>query len=188
MIIKIENPGALESAVNAVRQGRILAYPTDTLYGLGVDATNAAAIARINRLKGRTGPVSVIAPDVETALAWTTLTTAEQLFVRPYLGGKQTAVLPVRTGIVAPDILGPNSSLGIRIPDQPFILELVKKAGVPLTTTSVNRSGQPPLNDPLAIEQAFGTEIDLIIAGGVLPSGTGSKIYRWHNRDMLSIR
>lgn len=177
----INDPGALQQAGRVIQSGAILVYPTDTLYGLGVDATNAGAVERLNRLKGRSGPLSVIAPDTATALRWTTLEQRQYDRVRPYLGGPQTLILPVRPGLVVPAVLGPGDTLGIRIPDQSFILQVAAATGVPITTTSVNRSGQPPLNDPDLIMESFGLEIALLIDAGQLPESPGSVIYRWNS-------
>ncbi len=188
MRISIDHPEALEQSIRTINSGGLLVYPTDTLYGLGVDATNGTAVDKINALKKRQGPISVIAPDVKTALSWTNLPHQDYKLVRPYLGGQQTAILPVKTGLVAGKITGPDLTLGIRIPEQNFILELALRTGVPITTTSVNRSGQPPMNDPDSIWEMFSTEIDLLIDGGPLAPSRGSKIFKWQNRRMISIR
>ncbi|MFH1852892.1 MAG: L-threonylcarbamoyladenylate synthase [Candidatus Neomarinimicrobiota bacterium] len=177
--LPINDPAALRQACVVIQSGAILAYPTDTLYGLGADATNAGAVDRLNRLKGRSGPLSVIAPDANTALRWSTLNPGQYKLARPYLGGPQTLILPVRPGLVVPAVLGPGDTLGIRVPDQSFILRVAAATGVPITTTSVNRSGQPPLNDPELIMESFGSEIALLIDAGQLQESPGSVIYRW---------
>jgi L-threonylcarbamoyladenylate synthase len=179
---------ALAIACDVLRRGGIVVYPTDTLYGLGVDATQDAAVTRLNHLKGRTGPVSVIAADERMVRRWTTLSAGEFDVVRERLGGPTTVILPVRSGIVSPLVLGPDHTLGIRLPGHPCGPELVRRLGVPITTTSVNRSGEPPLNDPDRILAAFGDAIDLLIDDGPLPESTGSIIYTYRKGKLIIIR
>ncbi len=179
--LHVNHRRSLTQAVEIILDGGVIVYPTDTLYGLGADATNTAAIGRLNKLKGRQGPVSVIARDTETVAEWTTLSSNDFEFVQPYLRGKTTVILPVKPGIVAPAILAPDGTLGIRIPDHRFPRIVAEKTGRPLTTTSVNRSGQPPLNDPGLIREQFGQAVDLIVDDGILPPSGGSTIYRWEN-------
>lgn len=186
--LKIDNPGALSTAKDILADGGIIVYPTDTLYGFGVDAANSQAVDKLNQLKGRSGPISVIAPDTETALGWTTLSDSEKEAARPYIGGPKTAILPVKPGKVTPQIMGPGSTLGIRVPDQPFILRLAGILGKPITTTSVNRSGQQPLNDPDAIMESFKNDIGLLIDAGTLPKSGGSTIYRWNGSQVELLR
>lgn len=177
--VAIDTPGALSRALGVIRSGGLLIYPTDTLYGFGCDATNDKAVLNLNRVKNRSGPLSVIAPNPVTALSWTSLPVREFHLIREYLGGPRTVIIPVKPGIVADAILGPKNTLGIRIPEAAFILELAGLAGVPITTTSVNRTGEQPLNDPTEIMERFGSDIDLLIDAGPLPASGGSTIYRW---------
>ena len=177
--IVIDAPTALSLAAEVIMSGGLIVYPTDTLYGFGCDAGNPAAVAKLNLVKQRSGPVSVIAPDPVTALSWTSLPISEFPLIREYLGGPRTVIIPVKPGIVVDAILGPKKTLGIRIPEATFILELADLTGVPITTTSVNKSGQRPLNDPAKIMEIFSSDIDLLIDAGPLPTSGGSAIYRW---------
>ena len=177
--VAINTPGALSRALGVIRSGGLLVYPTDTLYGFGCDATNDKAVLNLNRVKNRSGPISVIAPDPVTALSWTSLPIREFHLIQDYLGGPRTVIIPVKPGIVIDAILGPENTLGIRIPEAAFILELADLTGVPITTTSVNKSGQRPLNDPAKIMEIFSSDIDLLIDAGPLPTSGGSAIYRW---------
>ena len=177
--VAINTPGTLSRALGVIRSGGLLVYPTDTLYGFGCDATNDKAVHNLNRVKSRSGPLSVIAPDPVTALSWTSLPSREFHLIREYLGGPRTVIIPVKPGIVVDAILGPKKTLGIRIPATAFILELAELASVPITTTSVNRTGEQPLNDPAEIMEIFSSDIDLLIDAGPLPTSGGSTIYRW---------
>lgn len=186
--ISIKSKNAIQLAGNAILFGGLIVYPTDTLYGFGVDARNAEAIDRLNRIKGRRTPLSVIAPDQNTVLSWTTISYEDWELVKQYLRGSTTIILPVKKDIVHFKIMGPNDSLGIRIPAHPFGPTLVERLGFPITTTSVNRVGKTPLNNPDQIQEQFGTDIDLLIDGGPLPESKGSTVYKLEKSKLKIVR
>lgn len=181
------DPQAVSKAIDVLSSGRVIVYPTDTLYGFGVDATNDNAIHQLNKIKGRIGPISVIAPNSDTALSWINLP-IEQLDLAPfYLGGAKTLIIPVKSGIVSKIILGADNSLGIRIPNNEFCNKLSEIFYKPITTTSVNRTNQEPLNDPELIEQYFKNDIDLLIDAGTLSPSKGSTIYKLDRNNNVQI-
>ncbi len=186
--LSLSDPAAIDRAVDILAHGGLVVYPTDTLYGFGVVATDGDAIVRLNRVKGRAGPVSVIAPDKTTAQSWADCTPEEWTRIETRLGGATTVIYPIKPDIVHPSLLGPNHSLGVRIPDQKTILNLVTRLGQPITTTSVNRTGEKPCNDPDIIEQKFGKEIDLLLDGGLLPPSSGSRIFKLEHSELIIIR
>ena len=108
--------------------------------------------------------------------------------VKQYLRGPTTIILPVKKGIIHPSIMGEDGTLGIRIPAHPFGPKLCDKLGFPITTTSVNRSGQDPFNDPDEIIDEFDGEFDLLIDDGVLPQSSGSTIYKLEKSKLKVIR
>jgi len=184
--LKAEN--VYDLAGNVLLYGGIIVYPTDTLYGFGVDARNEVSINKLYKLKGRSTPISVIAPDINTVFSWTDLDMSEWLLIKQYLRGYTTIILPVKAGIVHPKIMGSDGTLGIRIPAHPFGPQLTHKLGFPITTTSVNRSGNTPLNNPKNIISEFGSEIDLLVDGGILPKSGGSSIYKFEKSKLIKIR
>ena len=186
--INIDNSEAIKSAITILNKGGIIAYPTDTLYGLGVDATNDKAIDKVNRLKGRSVPMSVMTANKNIALDWMDITTKQLEFIEPYLGGAQTLIVPVKDNIVSAKILSGNGTLGIRIPNNIFCNELSLKFGKPIVSTSVNRSGKAPMNDPNKIELEFGSEIDLLIDSGTLLESKGSTIYKLKDNNITILR
>jgi len=186
--ISVDDPTVFQQAMEVLHKGEIIAYPTDTLYGLGVDATNEQAIDHLNTLKGRTNPLSVVAPDIPTALSWTTLKVNLLQLVESKLRESNTVIVPVRPGIVNKKVLGSGHTLGIRVPQHPFPSRIVAKFGRPITTTSVNRSGHPPLNDPETISREFGKEIALLIDAGPLPPSPGSSIFQVQHNRLIRIR
>ena len=186
--ILISSKNALQTAGNVILFGGIIIYPTDTLYGFGVDARNEAAIKRLNRIKGRTGPMSVIAPDVNTVLNWSNISYQDWKLVKKFLRGTTTIILPVKEGIVHPSILGKDGTLGIRIPSHSFGPNLTGKLGFPITTTSVNKTNESPLNNPNDVINKFDGEFDLLIDDGKLPGSKGSTIYKLEKSNLTVIR
>lgn len=186
--ISAQSENAIQAAGNAILYGGVIVYPTDTLYGFGVDARNASAIDRLNKIKGRASPMSVIAPNASTVLSWTDISYEDWEMVKKFLRGSTTIILPVKEGIVHPAIMGDDGTLGIRIPAHPFGPDLCEKLGFPITTTSVNRHGDSPLNSPDEIVHEFGEEFDLIIDDGELPTSNGSTIYKLEKSKLKVIR
>ena len=186
--VLLNSKNALQAAGNAILFGGVIVYPTDTLYGFGVDARNENAIKRLNAIKGRTGPMSVIAPDVNTVLNWTNISYQDWEMVKKFLRGPTTIILPVKKGIVHSSILGKDGTLGIRIPSHSFGPELTSKLGFPITTTSVNKTYENPLNNPKDIMQKFDGEFDLLIDDGNLPKTKGSTIYKLEKSKLTIIR
>jgi tRNA threonylcarbamoyl adenosine modification protein (Sua5/YciO/YrdC/YwlC family) len=186
--INIYHPKVVNYAANSLEEGGVIVYPTDTLYGFGADATNDEAIDKIHRIKGRSGPMSVMAADKNMAVDWMEITGEQIEIVKPYLGGAQTLIIPVKDNIVCTKILGDNNTLGIRIPDNHFCNELSFQLGKPIISTSVNRTGEQPINDPFNIKSRFGSEVDLLIDAGTLPESKGSTIYQLKDNNIIILR
>ena len=186
--IKCSSDNAIQVAGNAILYGGLIVYPTDTLYGFGVDARNEMAIKRLRIIKGHNAPLSVIAPNLNTVLSWANITYEDWEIVKKYLRGPTTIILPVNDGVVHPSILGEEKTLGIRIPAHPFGPNLCEKLGFPITTTSVNRTGKTPLNNPDVIVTQFNGEFDLLIDDGPLPESIGSTIYKLEKSKLKVIR
>ena len=186
-IIYWENETAVELACSVLKNGGVIVYPTDTLYGFGCDAKNESAIEKINAIKGRKAPMSVLAPNREIAAKWMNISQNDKNIVLEKLGGSTTIIFPVKVGITSPSITGDNHSLGVRIPDHNFCQKLSDAYLNPITTTSVNRTRQEPLTNPEKILSEFSREIDLIIEDGII-EGSGSTIYNFQNRELTIIR
>ena len=187
-IISIDDKNAIQTASEIIKSGGLIVYPTDTLYGLGVDSRNESAINRVNQIKNRKTPISVIGWSIDIITNWVNISSHDLLMVNKILTESNTVILPVKDGIVHPLIMGDNQTLGIRMPKYRFPIELCNNLGFPITTTSVNKSGDPPLNDPKLIIDQFGNEIDLIIDAGALPTSSGSTIYKFDNSKFEIIR
>ena len=186
-ILNWDDNRALKQAKKIIIEGGIIVYPTDTLYGFGVDATNENSINQLNKLKNRNGPISVIAPDKNVVSTWIDIANNEKDKALKNLTPHRTIIYPVRKEVVNSLILGPNCTLGIRIPAHPFCISLAKQCNVPITTTSVNRKGEFPKSNSNDILESFGNSIDLIIDDGKL-SGPASSIYKYQSGSLNKLR
>ena len=186
-IINWKDEKALKVAKKVINSGGILVYPTDTIYGFGVDSNDPIAIDRLNTMKNRTGPISVIAPNRETVSNWLNVKKEEKLHAISHLDDQNTIIYPVRKNIVHEKIMGPNNTLGIRIPNHPFCSLISNSCNTPITTTSVNRTGESPKNNVEEILNSFSKEIDLIIEDGDLIN-SASKIYIYDIGGLKNIR
>lgn len=166
---------AIDEAAAAIRAGELVVYPTETVYGLAGDATDADAVERVFAAKGRSRdkPVSMAVPDVDTALAYTCPTEREERFMREFLPGPVTVVVDRWEAL--PDALtAGGSTVGIRVPDHPVALEFLEEAGA-VTATSANISGNPSatsVDDLDEIREAVAAVLDAGETGG----GTGSTV------------
>ena len=186
-ILNWDDNRALKQAKKIIIEGGIIVYPTDTLYGFGVDATNKNSINQLNKLKNRNGPISVIAPDKNVVSTWIDIPTNEKDKALENLTPHRTIIYPVRKEVVNSLIIGPDNTLGIRIPAHPFCISLAKQCNVPITTTSVNRKGEFPKSNTNDILESFGNSIDLIIDDGKL-SGPASSIYKYQSGSLNKLR
>ena len=186
-IINWKDKNALKVATKIINSGGVLVYPTDTIYGFGVNAKDSMAIDKLNNIKNRKGPISVIAPNRKTVSAWLNVKEEEKLNASNHLDAKNTIIYPVKKNIVHKKIMGPNNTLGIRIPNHPFCDLISNSCKTPITTTSVNRTGESPKNNVEEILNSFPTEIDLIIEDGDLINAA-SRIFIYDTGGLKNIR
>jgi L-threonylcarbamoyladenylate synthase len=166
-------PDGLAAAVSLLRAGALVAFPTDTVYGLGCRAGDADALARIFEAKRRPPDklVPILAASLEQArdLGYTVDDRARALAER-WWPGALTLILAPSADVSAP-------TRGFRVPDHPITLELIRQSG-PLLTSSANRSGEPETYDPDDVLVAF-ADTDLVAAvldGGLVPGGVASTV------------
>ena len=169
-------PRHLEQVAELLMRDGVIAYPTDTLYGLGCLVSRKKAVDRIQAMKGRDPrkPMSILCADLAMLCRYTrhldtpTFRVLKQMFPGPY-----TAVLPCSHEV--PRYLQNKRTVGLRIPDHKFCQEITRLVGEPIITTSCNVSGEPPLTTSWEIEEALGHYLDLVIDCGD-PIGEGSTI------------
>jgi L-threonylcarbamoyladenylate synthase len=156
--------------------GKIFIYPTDTLYGLGCDATNQQAVEKIKEIKSRDRdkPLSIIAP----SLNWIkeNLLIESNLEINKYLPGPYTILLKKKDPNFLSHISN-NDSIGVRIPAHPITQE-IQKAGVPFVTTSVNLAGEPFATNLKEIKQEITEKVDFIIESQIPLSGKPSTLIK----------
>lgn len=152
--------------IEDIRDGAVFIYPTDTIYGIGCDATHPGAVARIRALKQRDSkPFSVIAPSREWILDNCELPAAGKEWVRK-LPGPYTLIMTLKNkDCIDPEVNGGMPTIGIRIPAH-WIAEVSARLNLPLVTTSVNISGQPFITDIKDIPKSIAKGVDFIIDGG----------------------
>ncbi len=155
-------------AARIISAGGVIAFRTDTFYGLGVNPFNVAAVAKIRELKGReeNKPILLLLADVSVVGRFIEDQSAifDRIAKRFWPGpltivGRAVADLP-------PEITAGTGTVGVRIPDDASVRELVRECGGALTATSANPSGLPPARTAQEVRDYFGDAIDLVIDGG----------------------
>ncbi|MFO0581095.1 MAG: L-threonylcarbamoyladenylate synthase [Anaeromyxobacter sp.] len=170
-------PRVVERAVSALSSGGLLAYPTDTYYGIGCDLFDKRAIERIYLLKGlpRTHELSFVCQDLAEISRYAIVDNAAYRVLRRKVPGPYTFILPA-TRLVPDLVLRRQKTVGIRIPDSPVALEIVKKLGHPLISTSAATPEGEVLVDARDIKDRLGHGLDLILDSGVKPNEPSSVI------------
>ena len=181
-------PRALDRAIDVLRAGGVVAYPTDTLYGVAADPRSAAAVARVFAVKGRpdTSALTLIAADLDQARAVAVLTPRAVALARTLWPGPLTIVAPAQPGL-APATLAGGTTVGVRVPRHDVARELARRFGFCVTATSANRSGEPPTADPDAVLSML-PGIDLLVDAGAAPGGPPSTIVDASHHTLQLIR
>ena len=166
----------IEEAIEAIAEGLVVGLPTDTVYGIGVDPQNEAAVARLYELKGRPAhkPVGLLVADVAQAQEIGVLSDAAAELAARHWPGALTLVVTPR--VVLPDWVGDRylRTVGIRVPDHPVALELLRRTG-PLAVTSANRSGEPEAMSDVEARAIFGGGVAVYLEGKC-PGGAPSTV------------
>lgn len=178
----------IKKAVNTLKDGGVIIYPTDTVYGIGCDIFNKDAIQRIYSIKNvaETKLFSFIIPDLKEIAKYAKVSDYAYKVMKKLLPGPYTFVLPASKTV--PKILWTKrKTVGIRIPDNEVALTLAKELGHPIISTSVtNRKGET-LYDPHEIHVIFNNQVDLMLANGAL-EGEPSSIIDLTDEEPVIIR
>lgn len=170
-------PRQIQQVVDVLEKGGIIAYPTDTTYGIGCSIFSKKGIERIYQLKQREKkkPFSFICADLSEVSRYTRLSNYAFKILKRYLPGPYTFVLEASS--VVPDlVMTKQKTVGIRIPDNPICSRIVSALGHPIITTSANRTGEEPIGDPWLVHEELGHDLDLVIDGGLLHHDVSSVI------------
>jgi L-threonylcarbamoyladenylate synthase len=173
-----QNPdaGAVARARAVLSSGGIVAYPTETYYGLAVDARSPSARDRLYRLKGRPAdwPLPLIVSGIRQLEALAAeLSAEERLLVERFWPGPLTLVVTAKPGMSA---AAPDGTIAVRASGLPLARSLAESLGSPITATSANRTGSPPATTAPDVEREFPRGIELILDGGPSPGGLPSTI------------
>src|SRR3989344_1551781 len=196
----------IQQASTMLRQGGVILYPTDTLYGLGADAFSNTAVDKIYEIKGRDEkkPIHCIVSDIAMAEEYAEVTNDAKLLFERLLSGGLTVILRKRPGVdggIARDM----ETIGIRIPNNEFCLKLAHAFGKPFTATSANVAGHVPERSIAKILEQFSydsilppfaeasedkqkTRIDLIIDAGELPANQPSTVVDLSGEEPVILR
>jgi len=170
-------PRLVARVAEVLKAGGVIAYPTDTTYGIGCSIFHKKGIERIYQLKQRERkkPFSFICADLSEVAHYARVSNYAYKVMKRLLPGPYTFVLDATS--IVPDLLQTRQkTVGVRIPDNQICLAIVRELGNPIVTTSANRSGDEPIGDPLEIERDLGRQLDLVVDGGLLPPDVSSVV------------
>ena len=175
-------------ALETLRAGECVAFPTDTVYGLGADPFNISAIINLFEAKGRefNKAIAILVGNYKQVdLIAATFTKNAKILVEHFWPGGLTVIVPKRNDI--PDLLSANQTIGIRMPNHPIALRLLNEFG-PLATTSANLSGKQNPLDAVNVHLQLNGRIPLILDGGPCPGGVPSTIVDCTSEETYVLR
>jgi len=176
---------ALDEAAAALRDGGLVVFPTETVYGLAADALDPDAVesAFAAKRRPREKPLSFAFPDHGAALEHVRVGERERAFMAEFLPGPVTVVVEKADSV--PDVLtGGRDRVGVRVPDSEVALALLERVA-PLTATSANVSGEPSVTHPDDLDPEFVDRVDAVLDAGETPGGTGSTVVDVERGEVL---
>src|SRR5215203_2507471 len=172
------NDEAIEQAVAVLKRGGLVAFPTETVYGLGADAANPAAIQKLYAAKSRPAdhPVIVHIADVSQLAQWAReITPVAQKLAQRFWPGPLTLILKRASGVID-DVTGGQDSVGLRIPSHPVAHRLLEQFGGGIAAPSANRFGRVSATLAAHVRREFGDAVDFVFEGGQCDVGIESTI------------
>ena len=169
----------VRKAAEILRGGGLVAFPTETVYGLGADATNDLAVARIYEAKGRPqfNPLIAHVAEVDAALALAEFPAAALALAARFWPGPLTLVLSRKAGCPVSLLASAGlPSIGLRVPQHSLALELIREAGRPIVAPSANPSGRISPTTAAHVREGLGTKVDMVLDGGRCAVGLESTI------------
>ncbi len=189
-IFASSEPGAISAAAAFLREGGLVAFPTETVYGLGADALNPKAVARVFETKGRPrfDPLIVhVADFVQLGEIIADFPLKAQALAKRFWPGPLTLVLPKKN--VVPDIVTAGlKTVAVRIPAHPVALDLIRAAQRPIAAPSANRFGRISPTCAAAVKEELGESVDVVLDGGPCRVGVESTIISFADREPLLLR
>lgn len=181
----------LPAAAAALRAGGLVAFPTETVYGLGALAGDGAAVARLYAAKGRPlfNPLIAHVADLAAAEAVAVLPPAARALAQAFWPGPLTLVAPRRDGSAVCDLATAGlETVGVRVPDHPLAQALLRAVGAPVVAPSANPSGAVSPTTAAHVLDGLGDRIDGVLDGGPCPVGLESTILGFHGDDPVLLR
>lgn len=189
-VLSLEAPRALEETISAVQHGGVIAFPTDTVFGIGASLRFPDALDRIYEIKGRddTKPLPVLLSSIDRiSLVSPAPSDAVRLLLREFWPGGLTVALPALPGLPS-RVVAADGTVGVRVPDHSIALTICERAGGALATTSANRSGEAPACSAGDITAQLDGGIDIVLDGGFAPCGEASTVIRVDDARITVIR
>jgi L-threonylcarbamoyladenylate synthase len=189
-VLRAGEPGSIEIAAQVLREGGLVVFPTDTVYGVGAAVDRSDAVARLYVAKGRPldKPIPVLIADLDQLEKLAREVTPEvRLLAQHFWPGALTIVVPAQPWLPR-EIVGETGAVGLRMPDHPVALAIIRAAGGAVATTSANRSGE---NEACTVEEAIGAlgdAVDLYIDGGRTPGGIPSTVVAFEESRLVVLR
>jgi L-threonylcarbamoyladenylate synthase len=188
LVVPADDPRALQQALDTLKQGGLVAFPTDTVYGLGALAFDPISIERLYAVKGRESskaiPILICDMRELSQVAASTDSRPRRLAER-FWPGPLTLVVPRHPSL--PEVLTPYPTVGVRMPDHPVALAFIKRTG-PLAVTSANLSGQPSATTAGEVLAYLRGRIDLVLDGGPTPGGIPSTVVDCSGPELAILR
>ena len=179
LILQGNRPEALQQAAQLLRDGETVAFPTDTVYGLGANALDGTAVSKIYRAKGRPTdkPLLLLIHDKAQLQAFVRTIPREALpLMEAFWPGPLTLVFPLKPNVVSSEVTRGLDTIGVRMPNHPITLELLRLADVPVAAPSANLSGHPSPTTAAQVAKDLDGRIAAIVDGGVCSIGEASTI------------
>jgi L-threonylcarbamoyladenylate synthase len=177
-VVRLDLTVTIDDAVTLLKQGQLVAFPTETVYGLGADALNARALAQVYRLKGRPAnhPVIVHLAALAQVDVWVqAFNPVAMALAQAFWPGPLTLILP-RSGMVPDDVTGGYPGVGVRVPRHPVAQQLLTRFDGGIAAPSANRYGQLSPTQANHVRHAFGADCPALLEGGPSQVGLESTI------------
>lgn len=189
--VRPADAAAISKAAALLRTGRLVAFPTETVYGLGADATNGLAVAAIFAAKGRPqfNPLIVHVKNMEQAAEFAEFSPLANALAQAFWPGALTLVLPRRKDCRLSLLVSAGlDTVALRMPSHPIAAQLIAEAGVPLAAPSANPSGRVSATSAAHVAEELGGKVDLILDGGTTPLGIESTVIGFENGKPVLLR